>query len=70
MQLTCKQAADKVNVTPAYIRMLYHSGALAGKRFGDRLLLIDAKSLKGFKRKEGMGRPKKTPANAAKKAPR
>jgi excisionase family DNA binding protein len=60
VQLTCKQAADKANVTPAYIRMLFHDGTLTGRRFGDRLLLIDEKSLKGFRRKEGMGRPKKT----------
>ena len=58
MQLTCKQAAEMANVTPAYIRMLYNSGTLKGQRFGERLLLIDAKSLKGFKRKEGMGRPR------------
>jgi excisionase family DNA binding protein len=59
MQLTCKQAAERANVTPAYIRMLFHAGTLKGERFGDRLLLIDEKSLKGFKRKEGMGRPRK-----------
>jgi hypothetical protein len=60
MQLTCKQAAEKANVTPAYIRMLWKSGVLKGERFGERLLLIDSRSLRGFKRKEGMGRPRKT----------
>ena len=59
MQLTCKQAAELANVTPAYIRMLYHAGSIKGQRFGERLLLIDSKSLKGFKRQEGMGRPRK-----------
>jgi hypothetical protein len=60
VHLTCKQAAEKANVTPAYIRMLWNSGILKGERFGDRLVLIDPKSLQGFKRKEGMGRPRKT----------
>jgi excisionase family DNA binding protein len=59
VQLTCKQAAEKAKVTPAYIRMLFHDGTLTGRRFGGRLLLIDEKSLKAFKRQEGMGRPKK-----------
>jgi hypothetical protein len=40
--------------------MLWNSGVLKGERFGERLLLIDPRSLRGFKRKEGMGRPRKT----------
>jgi len=59
MLITCKQAAEESGVTPAYIRMLYNGGTLAGERFGKRLLLIERKSLRKFKRKDGMGRPKK-----------
>jgi len=63
--LTTQEAADRLGVGQSYIYRLIAQGRLKAKRVGARLLLVDAASVRGFKRRP-RGRPRKQ--KAAKKA--
>jgi excisionase family DNA binding protein len=60
--LTVDEAAKRLGVTPSRVYRLIGAGRLVAVRFGGKALLVNAASVKGFKR-QPPGRPRsKKPA--------
>ena len=55
--LTTKEAAERLGVTTTHVRRLVAAGRLRGMALSDRMMLVEAGSVKTFKRRP-VGRPR------------
>ena len=58
MELTSKQAAERLGVSPSRVRQLVLAGEIKSRLLTPRLMLIDEREVAKFKRPK-MGRPPK-----------
>jgi len=57
MEITVREAAERLKVTPSRVRQLILEGKITARHLNPRMLVIDEKQLAGFNRRK-VGRPR------------